>query len=295
MRLLTSKKQIEGSSHATYLLWETDTHDLVESSILYINGRNVPLIFCLPSSVGCSLGCLMCAVPEDSSPRGLVTEELLRIFQYSLGQVEDIGKFQVSFMGQGEPLLNVQNIFEFCDHLYNQYPEVIIGISTVGIAAGIKALSYESWAQCVKLQISLHAWPPERRKRIIPVENIYPVKDALTEAKRFGARLKKKCALNCVLIDGLNDSLDDAQQITKVAADGPFYVKVSNFNPHPNCTFKASNSSQMDGYCTVLRTHNIEVHRFRSIGTSIGAGCGQTRLTHLEARSLNNVRNALYV
>lgn len=295
MRLITSEKHTEGYSSATYLLWQTDSHDLVESSILYIHGRSVPLIFCLPSSVGCSIGCLMCAVPEDSSPRSLDGEELLRVFEYSRGQVEDKVKFQVSFMGQGEPLLNIQNIFKFCGYLYSEYPEATIGISTVGIAAGISALSDESWAHCVKLQISLHAWPPDRRKRIIPVENIYPAKHALSEAKRFGKRFKRQCALNCVLLDGINDSPDDAQQIAEVAADGPFYVKVSNFNPHNNCTFRASNSRQMDKYCEVLRAHDIEVHRFRSIGTTIGAGCGQTRLTHLEACSLNNVRNALYV
>jgi 23S rRNA (adenine2503-C2)-methyltransferase len=187
-------------------------------------------------------------------------------------------KFQVSFMGQGEPLLNEDSVFEFCGELCRVCPEVIIGISTAGIAGGIAALSRQAWAEQVKLQISLHWWPANKRQKIVPAEVLYPVEDALCEARRMGKKWRKRYGLNCVLLDGINDSAEDAQRIAEVAASGPFYVKVSEFNPYEGCVFAPARYERVERYCEIVRANNIDVHRFRSIGTAIGAGCGQTRL-----------------
>ena len=279
MKLLTCKKQIDGYSSATYLLWETSDHNLVESSILYIHGRSVPWVFCLPSSVGCRFGCRICAMPKENSPALLEKSQLQEIFEYSITtQRTEAEAFQVSFMGQGEPFLNTKNIFEFCSGLYKNFPCVTIGISTVGIADGIRALASEVWAKCVKLQLSLHCWPPEKREQIIPAERQYPVEKALFESIHFAKKWGRKCCLNCALLYGVNDSLEDAQHIAEIAANGPFYVKVSQFNPHSNCIFKPVSEEQVIRYCEIIAQNNIEVHQFRSIGTSIGAGCGQTKL-----------------
>lgn len=280
MRLITSKRERSGHSLARYLLWETANSGLIESSILYLHGRNVPWVFCLPSSAGCRQGCLICAMPQDNSPNLLDKHELWEIFEYSRMQVGGLGMFQVSFMGQGEPLLNRKNIFGFCADLCKSFPEATIGISTVGIAEGIRAMSFEKWAEQVKLQLSLHWWPPDKRKQIIPSEKEYPAEKALLESARFAKKWGKKCSLNCVLLRGINDGVDDAQQIAKIAANGPFYVKISEFNPHENCIYSAATEKQITKYCETIMENDVVVHRFRSIGTSIGAGCGQTKLSH---------------
>lgn len=278
MRLVFRTSEQIGHSSATYLLWETWAHGLVESSILYLHGREVPWVFCLPSSVGCSLGCRICAMPSTSSPEPLEKDDLIAVLRYSI-RYSRTPQFQVSFMGQGEPLLNVQNIFDFCAQLYRDFPQVTIGISTVGISTGIRALASQDWVERVKLQISLHALPKEKRSAIIPAENRYPVSEAILEVQKLCYRLRRRCALNCTLLDGINDSPHDAIQIAEIAANGPFYVKVSEFNPHRKCPFVPASSAHMDTYCQSLEANKVEVHRFRSIGTNIGAGCGQTRLS----------------
>lgn len=294
MKLLFRTSEQIGCSRATYLLWQTPDCNLVESSILYIHGRSIPWVFCFPTSVGCSLGCRICAMPRTSSPGHLVKDDLVAILQYSLRSLKT-PEFQVSFMGQGEPLLNAQNVFDFCNKLHRDFPQVTIGISTVGISAGIRALANQEWIDRVNLQISLHALPQEKRSSIIPAENRYPVSESILEAERLFRGLKRKCALNCTLLDGINDSVHDAMQIAKIASNGPFYVKVSVFNPHRKCPFMPASSKQVDTYCQVLEANKVEVHRFHSIGTSISAGCGQTRLssTFCDDYSVNEVKDTI--
>ncbi len=233
-------------------------------------------------------------MPRTRFPRHLGRDDLVEMLQYSLRYLKT-PKFQVSFMGQGEPLLNAQNIFDFCAQLYRDFPQVEIGISTVGIAAGIRALASQEWVERVKLQISLHALPQEKRVSIIPAEKKYPVIESILEAEKLCGGLKRKCALNCTLLDGINDSPYDAMQIAKIAVNGPFYVKVSMFNPHRKCLFMPASSKQVETYCQVLKANKVEVHRFQSIGTNIGAGCGQTRLrsTFCGDRSVHKVKDTV--
>lgn len=68
MRLIARKEAAEGASHATYLLWEKTEAGLIESSLLYIHGRRIPSVCCLPSTVGCPVGCLLCSMPLSPSP-----------------------------------------------------------------------------------------------------------------------------------------------------------------------------------------------------------------------------------
>ena len=296
MKLLFRTSERLGFSSATYLLWQTPDCSLVESSILYLHGRSIPWVFCFPTSVGCSLGCRICAMPKTTSPDPLQKEDLLEMFQYSL-RYSHATQFQVSFMGQGEPLLNTQNVFGFCAQLYRDFPEATIGISTVGISTGIRALSTQNWVKRVKLQISLHVLPQTKRSDIIPAESMYPIKEAILEAKRMCDTSGTRCALNCVLLDGINDSVADAHRVAEAAAGGPFYVKVSEFNPHRNCPLRPATSAQIEVYCEVLRVNKVEVHRFASIGTNIGAGCGQTRLAYsnLQDNLFSKIRDTVNV
>lgn len=282
MKLVTSTSEKQGFSEAHYLLWETHTGEFVESSVLQIYGRSIQWVICLPSSVGCSLGCKICSMPVRTSPSDLSEDNLWDIFERSMDLVGEKSPFQVSFMGQGEPFLNIKNVFGFCEQLCQEHPRVIIGISTVGIASGIHELATKKWGERVKLQISLHAWPASKRKRIIPAEQFYPVEEALTESIFFAKRCGKQCCLNCVLLDRINDSRDDAQRLAQVASRGPFYVKISEFNPNKQCGYRPAPETRVREYCKVLKANNIEVHRFKSIGTSIGAGCGQTKLGRTE-------------
>jgi 23S rRNA (adenine2503-C2)-methyltransferase len=282
MRLINEKIEKQGLSEATYLLWETKDHGLAESSILHIEGRSVPIVYCLPSSVGCQMSCTICAMPFTRIPRVLLKDELQSIIEYSLSHsrysARGKGDFQVSFMGQGEPLIDSINIFQVCRGLISKFPEAMVAISTVGIASGIQMLSNESWSNRVRLQISIHAWPAEKRMKIVPAERFYPVNQAIREAVLFATRWHTKVCLNCVLIEGINDSENDAREIIKLADKGPFYIKISEFNGNKKSRLKPAPDSSVFRFREILEAGGLETHTFKSLGTSIGAGCGQTRI-----------------
>lgn len=186
--------------------------------------------------------------------------------------------FQVSFMGQGEPLVNRGNVFRFCSQLLAAYPSASVGISTVGIADGIRDLSEQRWATSVKLQLWLHAWPALKREPIVPAKRLYPIKDSLDESLAFWRATGARVCLNCVLLEGGNDSEQDAAAIAELARNGPFYAKVSSFNPFPGTALTPSSEAATRKFCDILRRNHVDVKRFHSIGTSVYAGCGQTAL-----------------
>ena len=289
MRLLSIKSETTRSSLAAYLLWRTIVGGLVESSTLYLPGRRIPWVVCMPSSVGCSMGCRICAMRQCASPRQLELHEFRYMLTCAREHFGIPAQYQVSFMGQGEPLLNTENVFQFCADLCKPNPLVVLGISTVGISAAIRALASQQWASRVKLQLSLHCWPSGKRERIIPAERKHPIARAISEGAYFADRSGNPCCLNVALLQGVNDSREDADNIAKCAQLGSFYVKVSDFNPHSSASFLPSSEVRAERFCRALRERGVCVHRFKSIGTSLGAGCGQTRLllTAPSGRSLS--------
>ena len=278
MRPIEQKRQNEGNSWARYFLWSTLDGHLVESSLLYMHGRELPYVVCLPSAVGCRMGCRFCAMPRVASPRPLSHEYLWELLQYSLNEIPSGQEFQVTFMGQGEPFENLANLTVFCSRIDKTYPTAMIGISTVGIAEGIEALSDFSWSNKVKLQLSLHALPPSKRAMIIPAENFHPILLAIEAARGFVERTSTKCCLNYLLINKLNDSQDDALLVSELMNKGGFYLKVSRLNPTSHTLIERTPLSQEHIFCETIRARGREVHLFESLGAGIGAGCGQTGL-----------------
>ena len=278
MHILNQEKSREGASAATYLLWKTTDNCLVESSILYIHDRPIQWVICLPSSAGCQMACGICAIAENTNDRNLTLEELNQMFDFSLQSVDITGQFQVSFMGQGEPFLNIKNIFTFCCNLYHRYSSLLFGFSTVGIAEGICELCSTEWVSKVKLQLSLHAWPPEKRVSIIPAEKVYPIKIALQESLVFSQKTGSKVFLSYTVLKGFNDSESDAMGIAKLVLSGPFCLKVCDYNPFPSAKYEPADNKTVEKFCRILKFEGVDYYRFHSIGTNIAVGCGQTRI-----------------
>lgn len=263
---------------ATYCLWETPSAELVESSVLHLEYRSIPWVICLPSSVGCSMGCQICAISRTPRPKSLSHSELLAILRYSLSIAGSPDQFQATFMGQGEPLCQRESVFAFCSLVCRDFPTATIGISTVGVSNGIRALTEEFWANRVKLQLSVHACPSDKRRMIIPAEKEFPIAEAIHAAAVFSRRRATRCCINYVLLDHVNDSEDDAELLASMASSRYFYVKLAAFNTFPGCVYSASSPDRVAAFGKVLQLRGIETHVFQSVGTMVGAGCGQTRL-----------------
>lgn len=280
IHLLQTESSAYGSNHATYMLWEVDENYLIESSVLYLADRDIPWVVCMPSSVGCPMGCRMCGMPTGI-PRFLTVDDLWLIMDASIKLLDSLDRFQVSFMGQGEPLLPGSNVTSFCSSLSTSFPGIAIGISTVGIAEGIYTLAKQPWGPIVRLQVSLHALPASKRMRIVPAESSYPVEEAIEASRQFSDSFGIDCCLNCVLLDGFNDKKEDAIAVGRVSGQGNFYVKVASLNEFDGTGFRSSPDSRVREYCETVRSMGVEAKAFHSIGSALGVGCGQTRLSRV--------------
>lgn len=269
----------EGLSSGTYYLWEHKEVGKVESSLLYLHDRSPQWVLCLPSSWGCHLACSFCSVPESSTLNRLSTNAFRTIAEHTLSEQMHGRPLQISFLGQGEPLLNRDNVFEFCSEVTHKWSDLRIGISTIGIAEGIRELAQQPWANRVKLQLSVHALPGEKRKRILSAETDYPIQEALAQSSRYSLMTKSKVFLNYVMLRGVNDSEQDANELIRVAQSGSYCVKISEYNPSAGSVYSPSTEEATQAFCTHLKKAGVEHYIFLSIGTDHGIGCGQSRLT----------------
>lgn len=286
MRLLVSETEHTERSAATYYQWAMPGGAVVESSLLHMHGRGVPYVVCLPSSIGCRMGCAFCAMPRMRAAEPLSISALWDVLMYSLDAAGNPGCFQVSFMGQGEPFDAGSSVKEFCGKVHRSYPNAMIGISTVGVAKGILSLGHLPWAQKVRLQLSVHALPPQKRQRVVRAEGEFPIAVALEAARQFGEQSGQRCCLAYVLIKDVNDAERDAGLLADVAEGGPFYVKVIELNPPPEGAFAPSPAERRERFLDVLASAGVEARYFRSLGRAVGAGCGQTRLGSTSRRSV---------
>ncbi len=270
----------EGGSFGWYLLWETDLSEQVESSVLFLENRAIPWVICLPVSIGCPMGCGFCAMPRCSNPRELTTRELWEIVDSSIEHHVPARPFQISFMGQGEPLYNPAHLFDFCARACKQWADMRVGLATVGIEAGIRHLQEQDWAARVQLQISVHALPGAKRVFCVPAEHYYPIEDALIAGARFARSTKNTVFLGWVMIRDYNDSPTDAMLVADAVGREDFCVKLCELNPPPGCTWCSAEENSFRAFASVLAQRGVRHYRFRSIGQTSCIGCGQTRLPH---------------
>ncbi len=205
--------------------------------------------------------------------------ELSEMTHHALSKHYHGQPFQISFMGQGEPLLNCDNIFSFCEKAVAHWPDVVFGISTIGIAEGIYALAACEWASRVKLQISVHALPKEKRLRILSVELDYPIQHAMEAAEHFATATGHTVYLSYVPLHGFNDGEDDAKLLADLAKAGPYCVKISEYNRPPGSPYLPATQEAINAFCACLDEREVPYYCFHSIGASYGIGCGQSRLT----------------
>lgn len=262
-------------SYAARFTWGRLGGRCVDSSLFFIKGREPSWVLCLPSTEGCRMGCAFCQVPRDGGARPISDGDLWHICEVMMESVPRRSRFQVSFMGQGEPFTNTVDVLSFCSELARRYPLAPIGISTVGIAEGIRELSDARWAVRVKLQVSVHQLPARKRETLVPAERVYPIEAAIGAAAQFARATQSRVCLNFVPLERTNTSAETAKLLAEMATPDRFYVKLSELNPCAGSRFTPASPARVAAFRSVLEQHGAEVHGFRSIGTQLGIGCGQ--------------------
>jgi 23S rRNA (adenine2503-C2)-methyltransferase len=237
------------------------------------------LTLCVSSQVGCAYDCKFCASGLAGFTRNLSAGEIVE----QIIQVEELAQDRIDnlvFMGMGEPLANFTNLLTAVEIL-NAPWGVGIGarhmtISTSGVVPNIKKLA--DFPLQVRLAISLHGATDLVRDQIMPVNKKYPLTE-LYEALRYWFKNRKQhLTFEFILIEGVNDGLEQAHRLAKLAY--PLHAKVNliPYNTVDGLPWKRPADAVMEEFYSILTRAGVIATLRREKGHDIAAACGQLRL-----------------
>jgi 23S rRNA (adenine2503-C2)-methyltransferase len=233
---------------------------------------------CLSSQVGCALKCAFCATGLMGLERNLEADEIV-------AQVVAMGdhsgwqddRFNLVFMGMGEPLANLGPVLDAIrivhDPLGLNLGARRITVSTSGLVPGMDRLAEAGLP--VGLALSLHATTDALRDRLVPVNKRWPLAEVLAAAKRYGQRTGRRVTLEYTLLGGVNDGLDDADRLARIARELPSKINLIAWNPVPGMPFVRPTPEAVDAFARRLHPQAPAVTVRQTLGGEIWAACGQ--------------------
>jgi 23S rRNA (adenine2503-C2)-methyltransferase len=250
---------------------------LVESVLMTFNDRK-NLSACLSSQVGCAVGCTFCATGYLGFKRNLTKQEIVDQIM-CIQRESGLRVGNVVYMGQGEPLLNTE---EVVSSIRTVIGSVGIGarhitVSTSGIIPGIERLAKEHLP--LTLALSLHAPDPETRKKIVPITSKYPIDQLIPALKKYSETTGRRVTIEYVLLANVTDSPQQAKDLADMVRDIHCNVNLIPFNPiydsQGKSLYKRPSRASQEKFKRIVersgRTVTIRLER----GVDIDAACGQ--------------------
>lgn len=233
---------------------------------------------CISTQVGCPLACSFCATGALGFTRNLSVSEIVDQVLLARAQLApDEILSNLVFMGMGEPLLNLPAVSEairlFTDPKGFGMAPRRLTVSTAGVLPQIAPLLAVA---PIHLAVSLHATTDEVRDVLVPLNKRYPI-DALLSTLREEPRINRRRPVffEYTLMEGVNDSIEDARRLPKLLEGIASKVNVIPMNPHPDAPYRPPKPEVIDRFSATLHDAGIRVTLRRDRGSDIDAACGQ--------------------
>ena len=256
-------------------LLELNCGNQIETVYIPEPGRGT---LCVSSQVGCSLACTFCSTAQQGFNRNLSVAEIIGQLWVATKELSDDQPItNIVLMGMGEPLTNFDNVVAatniMLDDLAYSRSKYRVTISTAGIVPAIDRLREVS---DVSLAVSLHAATDELRDTLMPVNKKYPIAELLAACKRYVAGEKRRrVTFEYVMLDGVNDSDQQAKQLAKLMQGVPAKINLIPFNPFPGSDYRRSPQQRIDAFRAILSASGLTTVTRKTRGGDIDAACGQ--------------------
>ena len=251
----------------------------IETVLMY---HDYGISICVSSQVGCNMGCKFCESGRLKKVRNL---EAYEIVEQILLIEEDIKTriTHVVVMGIGEPFDNYDNLMRFIK-IINEGKGIALGsrhitVSTCGLIKGIEKFMNEEGQ--VNLAISLHAPNDEIRKKIMPIANVYDMESLFSTLKKYLKKTNRRITIEYIMLDGINDSVENALELASKLKDLNCYVNLIPYNETENIGYKRTKKEQIMKFYDILKKKNINVTIRREFGSKVDAACGQLRANQI--------------
>lgn len=260
------------------ILLETDDGSIIEAVLMETKGHQT---ICISSQIGCPLRCSFCRTGDGGFERNLRSDEILnQILFFKKNHLRPGRRFNIVFMGMGEPFLNMDNLGRSMEIL-NAIDAFALGekritISTIGYPDRIRTLAGSNLK--FSLAVSLNATTDRARNGLMPSAS--SITDTLEAAEEFALSRRTRVTLEYVLISGLNDTAADARRLASMTSGRPFKINLIPFNEWDDCPHRRPDEDRIDRFVRLLLPTAPAVTVRRSQGVDINAACGQLRLKH---------------
>lgn len=268
--------QVEQAKDGTRkFLFQLMDGNRIESVLIPDKAR---LTLCVSTQVGCALGCQFCLTAKNGWKRNLTVSEILnQILTVKKTLPEETSITNIVLMGMGEPLANYKNTLKAIELMIHpdafKFSSRRITLSTVGLLPELERLAKERIA--FRLAISLNASDEATRSRLMPINRRYPLRRVLEVCRNFPLRPRTRITFEYVLLDGVNDSPQDARRLLKILKGIPSKVNLIPLNEAPGIPFKRPSDEKVKRFQEILMEGGLTAIVRRSKGTEISAACGQ--------------------
>lgn len=262
-----------------------DAQYSVDGTIKYLfptrNGKFVETVYipdkdratlCVSSQVGCKMNCLFCQTGKQGFEGNLPTSDILNQI-YSLPEIDKLTN--IVFMGQGEPMDNLDNVLRTTEILTATYgwgwsPKRIT-VSSVGIKNKLKRFLEES--EC-HIAISMHDPIPEERTELMPAERGMSIEQIVELLRNYDFSHQRRLSFEYIVFKGVNDTIQHAKAIIKLVKGLDCRINLIKFHQIPDIPLHGVDEKRMEQFRDYLTSHGIFTTIRASRGQDIYAACG---------------------
>jgi 23S rRNA (adenine2503-C2)-methyltransferase len=239
---------------------------------------------CISTQAGCAMGCPFCATGQGGFERNLSAGEIVAQALFYARSLADEARrvTNIVFMGMGEPLANYAATWAAIRRL-NDPSGFGLGaramtLSTVGLVPAMRRMMNEP--EQVGLAVSLHAATDELRDDLVPINRRYPLDQLMAVCRDYIAATHRRISFEYALMDGVNDSDEQAYQTADLLRGMLAHVNLIPLNPTADSPYRGSPRARVRAFQSILEDKGVPVTVRIRRGIDIQAGCGQLRARH---------------
>jgi len=242
----------------------------------YIEAAYIPEIkrstLCISSQVGCKMGCLFCMTGKQGFQGNLSSGEILNQFR-SIPEWRNITN--IVYMGMGEPLDNLEEVLKSLEVLTSDWGFAMsprrITVSTIGITPAMLEFLNRSDAH---LAVSLHTPFDDERRKLMPIQQVYPLQEVLKEIKSWDFGRQRRISFEYILFRDFNDSSAHVNELSRILHGIRCRINLIRFHPIPHTPLESPDEETIKLFKEKLNAKGITTTIRASRGQDIWAACG---------------------
>ena len=269
----------ESSDQTVKFLIKLEDGQRVESVLIPFQNKYT---ICISTQVGCAMKCSFCFTGTQGLKRNLQTSEIIGQFILAwnwlkINRPDDHQLKNIVYMGQGEPLHNFDAVKKANEIFLDQHGMSLgvqkITVSTSGYLPGLKRWNEEMPG--VNLALSLHSVFEEKRNKLIPINQRYPLQAVMDYIDTIPLARKQYIIYEYLLIKDFNDTPEDAHATGEFLKGKMAIINLIPFNPFPGSEYQRPLDSSILEFQKIIGTYNLPALVRTTKGDDILAACGQ--------------------